>query len=162
MELGVERRGKRELRGTPGSRLEWASEWWWRHLGTETPEGVGLGVPSDDAASKAWSAAWLSGEKSKLQLETQCHWKVGAGHCQAGDHGRKVKVKIAQLCPTLCNPMDHRVHRILQAGMLEWVAFPFSRGSSLPKDQTQVSRIAGGFFTSWAIREARESWQEES
>ena len=57
-------------------------------------------------------------------------------------------MKIAQLCQTLCDPMDHTVHRILQAGMLEWVAFPFSRGSSLPKDQTQVSRIAGGFFTS--------------
>ena len=40
-----------------------------------------------------------------------------------------------------------------QARRLEWVAFPFSRGSSQPRDQTQVSRIAGGFFTSWAIRE---------
>ena len=43
---------------------------------------------------------------------------------------------------------------ILQTKILEWVAFPFSRGSSQPKDQTQVSRIAGGFFTSWATREA--------
>ena len=43
---------------------------------------------------------------------------------------------------------------ILQAKILEWVAFPFSRGSSQPWDQTQVSRIAGGFFTSWVIREA--------
>ena len=41
-----------------------------------------------------------------------------------------------------------RPHGILQARILEWVAFPFSRGSSQPKDQTQVSRIAGGFFTS--------------
>ena len=40
------------------------------------------------------------------------------------------------------------VHGILQARILEWVAFPFSRGSSQPRDQTQVSRIAGGFFTS--------------
>ena len=45
-------------------------------------------------------------------------------------------------------------HGILQARILEWVAFPFSRGSSQPRDQTQVSRIAGRFFTSWATREA--------
>ena len=38
---------------------------------------------------------------------------------------------------------------ILQTRLLEWVAFPFSRVSSQPKDQTQVSHIAGGFFTSW-------------
>ena len=46
------------------------------------------------------------------------------------------------------------VYGILQDRMLEWVAFPFSRGSSQPRDQTQVSLIAGGFFTSWATREA--------
>ena len=57
-------------------------------------------------------------------------------------------VTVAQLCPTLCHPMDYRVHGILQARILEWVAFPFSRGSSQPRDQTQVSHIAGGFFTS--------------
>ena len=60
----------------------------------------------------------------------------------------KVKEKFAQLCPTLCNPMDYTAHEILQARILEWVAFPFSRGSSQPRDQTQVSCIAGGFFTS--------------
>ena len=49
------------------------------------------------------------------------------------------------------------VHGILQARILEWVAFPFSRGSSQPRDQTQVFRIAGGFFTSWATREAPEN-----
>ena len=38
------------------------------------------------------------------------------------------------------------------------VAFPFSRGSSQPRDQTQVSHIAGAFFTSWATREAQEYW----
>ena len=46
----------------------------------------------------------------------------------------------------------------LQARILEWVAFPFSRGSSQPKDQTQISLIAGGFFTSWATRETHEYW----
>ena len=48
--------------------------------------------------------------------------------------------------------MDYIVHGILQARILEWVAFPFSRGSSQPRDRTQVSHIAGGFFTSWATR----------
>ena len=60
------------------------------------------------------------------------------------------EVKVTQLCPTLCNPMDYTVYEILQARVLEWAAFPFSRGSSQPRDQTQV----GGFFTSWAMREA--------
>ena len=51
---------------------------------------------------------------------------------------------------SLCDLMDYTVHGILQARILGWVAFPFSRGSSQPEDQTQVSCIAGRFFTSWA------------
>jgi len=66
------------------------------------------------------------------------------------------KVQVAQLCPTLGDPMDYTVHGILQARILEWVAFPFSRGSSQLRGRTQVSCIAGGFFTSWATREAQE------
>ena len=58
-----------------------------------------------------------------------------------------VKVKVAQSYPTLCSPMYYTVHGILQARILEWVAFPFSRGSSQPRDGTQVSCIAGRFFT---------------
>ena len=57
------------------------------------------------------------------------------------------KVKAAQSCPTLCNPTDCTVHGILQARILEWVAYSFSRGSSRPRNQTGVSCIAGGFFT---------------
>ena len=64
------------------------------------------------------------------------------------------EVKVAQSCLTVCDPMDYIVHGILQARILEWVAIPFSRGSSQPRDRTQVSCIAGGFFTSWATREA--------
>ena len=48
------------------------------------------------------------------------------------------KVKVSQSCPTLCDPMDC-IHEILQARILVWVAFPFSRGSSQPRDQTQGS-----------------------
>ena len=63
-------------------------------------------------------------------------------------------VKVTQSCSTLCNPMDCIVHGILQAWILEWGAFPSSRWSSQLRDQTQVSHIAGRFFTSWATREA--------
>ena len=54
----------------------------------------------------------------------------------------------------LCDPRDYTVHGMLQAWILEWVAFPFSRGSSQPSNWTGVSHIAGRFFTNWATREA--------
>ena len=70
-----------------------------------------------------------------------------------------VCVLVAQLCPTLCDPMGcsppgSPVHGILQARILEWVSISFSRGSSWPRDQTQVSRIAGRLFTIWDTSEA--------
>ena len=49
---------------------------------------------------------------------------------------------------TLCEPMDYTVYGTLQARILEWAVFPFSRGSSQPRDRTQVSHITGRFFTS--------------
>ena len=62
-------------------------------------------------------------------------------------------------CPTLCHPMDcslpgSSVYGILQARTLKWIAIPFSGGSSWPRDQAQVSCIAGRFFTIWATRDA--------
>ena len=62
--------------------------------------------------------------------------------------GSKVKGKVAQLRLTLFNPVNHVVLGVLQAGILEWVTFPSSTGSSQPRVRTQVSHIAGGFFTS--------------
>ena len=66
---------------------------------------------------------------------------------------------VAQSCLTLCSPMDcsllgSSVPGILQARILQWVAIPFSKGSSWPRDQTWVSPIADRFFTVWATREA--------
>ena len=63
------------------------------------------------------------------------------------------------VCPTLydpvdCSPPGFSVHGILQTRILEWVAIPFSRGSSRPRDRAWVSRIAGRFFTVWTTREA--------
>ena len=71
---------------------------------------------------------------------------------------------VAQSCPTLCDPVDcsppiSSVHGILQARILECVAISFSRGSSRPRDQTQVSHIAGRRFNLWAIREAPRPMQ---
>ena len=63
------------------------------------------------------------------------------------------EVKVSRSCLTLCD-IDYTVHGILQARILEWVAFPFSRESSQPRDWTQVSHTAGRFFTSWATRES--------
>ena len=107
-----------------------------RHLwvwdGTLTPE---LGRIS---MRRSWGASRRPGK------HTPTHYSTG-----------KVKVKVAQLCLTLCDPMDYTVHGILQARILEWVTFPFFRGSSQPRDWTQVSHIAGGFFTSWATREVQ-------
>ena len=82
---------------------------------------------------------------------------VCVGTCQVASvvsnslrpHG--LKVKVAQSCLTLCDPMDYAVHGILQARILELVTFPFPRGSSQPRNWTQVSCIAGGFLTPWTI-----------
>ena len=76
-----------------------------------------------------------------------CCWFVIYGLCSV-----EVCVLVTQSCPTLCDPMDcslpgSSVHGILQAGRLEWVAIPFSRGSSWHRSQTQVSRIAGRLLT---------------
>ena len=72
----------------------------------------------------------------------------------------KKESEVAQSCPTLCDPMDcslpgFSVHGIFQASVLEWVAISFSRGSSHPRDWTQVSHIVGRCFTLWASREAQ-------
>ena len=79
-------------------------------------------------------------------LNALCHLKLVS---------LKIKVKVFQSCLTLCDPMDYTVNGILHGRILEWVAFPFFRGSSQPRDLTQVSLIAGGFFISWATREAQ-------
>ena len=66
-------------------------------------------------------------------------------------------------CPIPCDPMDcslpgSSVPGILQGRILEWVAMPSSRGSSKPRVRTEVSHIAGGFFTIWATKEAQECY----
>ena len=77
--------------------------------------------------------------------------------------GQKVKVLVTQSCLTLCDSMNcspprSSVHGILQAKILEWVTIPFSRGSSLLRDRTQVSCTAGRFFTVWATRKQKTNF----
>ena len=86
--------------------------------------------------------SWATKETRTSKIVRNCWWKV--------------KMKVIESCPTLCNPMDYTIHVILQTRILEWVAVPFSRGSSQSRDWTQVSCIAGRFFTSWATREAQK------
>ena len=83
-------------------------------------------------------------EKQISHLSLVQHW---------GRNDLTSEVKVTQSCLTLCDCIGHG---ILQARILKWVAFPFSRGPSQPRDRTQVSRITGRLFTSWAIREAQE------
>ena len=74
--------------------------------------------------------------------------------------------KVTQSCPTLydpvdCSPPGSSIHGILQPRILEWVAISFSRGSSWPRDWTQVSRIAGRRFNLWATREAQKQHKKQ-
>ena len=68
---------------------------------------------------------------------------------------KKVKVKLLSRVRLFATPWmaGSEIHGIFQARILEWAAIAFARGSSQPRDRTQVSGIAGGFFTSWATKE---------
>ena len=122
------------------------------------------GLASPPGSKKSWLTRWSKQHyKSwrKTRAEFLCAnwwWHQFVAWDYKWKWKVKVKVKAAQSCLTLCDPMDCIVHGILQARTLEWVAFPFSRGFSQPRDRTQDSSIAGGFFTSWATREAQEHW----
>ena len=74
-----------------------------------------------------------------------------AQHCDYPQCSMSLKVKVASVS---LRPHGHTVHEILQARILGWVAHPFSRGSSHPRDRTRVSCTADGFFTNWSIRKA--------
>ena len=87
---------------------------------------------------------WVLGMLARTSVLRSFHWSESTSPKSGKDV--KVKVKVTQPCLTLCDPMDCRVHGILQVRILEWIAIPFSRRSSQPRDRTQVSHTAGGFF----------------
>ena len=101
---------------------------------------------------------WPGVESSPLSLECEVLTTGPSGKSRGVFFFNRLKVKVTQLCRLFSTPMDYKVHGILQARKLEWVAVPFSRGSSQPRDWTQGSHIASGFFTSWATREVQEYW----
>ena len=105
------------------------------------------GLPSDSAWG-IYGIGWIP-LFSRSQNILKFLQLAGGGFPCSSD-----SVKVTQSCLTLWDRMDYTVHGILQARILEWVAFPFSRRSSQPRDGTQVSHVSGGFFTSWATREA--------
>ena len=75
--------------------------------------------------------------------------------------------EVTKSCPTLCDPIDcslpgSSVYRISQAVVLEWIAISFSRGSSQPRAQTQVSLIVDRRFTIWATRKVQRGAQNQS
>ena len=100
-----------------------------------------------------WSRKWLA----------RGHWvahRIWGRDGKAGLNATCAMLRLAaQSCLTLCDPVDcnspgSSVHGILQARILEWVTMPSSKESSQLRDLTQVSHIAGRFFTAWATRDA--------
>ena len=89
-----------------------------------------------------------SGQKNHIKTRIKWHLVISVhlySHQSTLNHhplsyerlASSMKVEVAQLCPTFCDPVDYTVHEILQARILEWVAFPFSSGSSRPRNQTR-------------------------
>ena len=101
-------------------------------------------------------------KEGKKKREKERKEEREKGRKEGRKEGRKKESEIARSCPTLCDPVDcsppgSSVHGILQARILEWVAISFSRGSSQPRDQTQVSHVAGRRFILWATRVCSKS-----
>ena len=122
---------------------------------TEQPGGLqSMGSQESDTTE------WLSTAQAHRHREHVASKGEGWEGEIDWEFGVKVKwSEVTQSCPTLCDPMDYSlpgfsVHGILQARILEWVTISFSRGSSQPRDQSQVSHIAGRCFNLWATREA--------
>ena len=94
--------------------------------------------------SKKWYKwTYLQNWEIASDIGNKCMVTEGLGltytHCS-------VLCLVAWSCPTLCDPMDCIVHGLLQARILEWVVFPLSRGSSQPRDRTQVSALQADFL----------------
>ena len=97
-------------------------------------------------------------EKTESRIRRGQQWISWLGDIiDSEDIERKRESEVAQSCLPLCNPMDcslpgSSIHGIFQARILEWFGISFSRGSSQPGDRTQVSLLAGRYFTIWATR----------
>ena len=99
---------------------------------------------------------WATRENQETYNIYQLNLFTLCGHSLWSPQTITVKVKVSQSCLTFCNPMDCPWNST--ARIVEWVAFPFSRRSSQPRDKTQVSCFAGRFFTNWAIRKVLNNY----
>ena len=101
------------------------------------------------AKSRTWLGDWT-------ELKRRWQW-IRESHMLRTDY-IKISWKWKSFSHVWLFVTTWTVHRILQARTLAWVAFPFSRGSSQPRDRSQVSLLVVRFFTSWVTREAWEYW----
>ena len=134
--------------------------WWQKDLNVPHRSCVTWGRLLNSSVPKSHHLAWemrimklLASENYNGIKQTDIMKRKWLAHLHivSLQYMMKVKALVAQSCPTLCDPVDcsppgSSVHGILQARILEWVAVPFSRGSSQPRDRIQVSCIAGGFW----------------
>ena len=126
-----------------------------------------LGTKASSSHFSEWKAGKAGACMSCCYANPMASWSKGALSATLHEgvlHSEKAPewvCLVVQSCPTLCDLMDcspasSSVHGILQARILEWVAIPFSRGSSQPRDWTQVPYIVVRFFTVWATQKASE------
>jgi len=112
-----------------------------------------------------WEFCVGQNPKNSIKNNTELLWHLSKNPWECPSNPSRVwswqcmYVLVTQSCRTLCNPMNcspsgSSVHGLSQARILKWFAIPFTRGSSWPKDWTQVICIAGRFFTVWATWEA--------
>ena len=109
-----------------------------------------MGVSSCESMgteSQAFTLALVPGYLPQRQVGFSQTRSVGGATWRSTRWGVRSEVKVILSSLTLCDPKGYTVHVILQARTLECAAFPFSTGSSQPRDQSQVSRIVGGLFT---------------
>ena len=150
-------------------------EMWVRSLGQEDPLEEKMATLSSILAERI---PWLEepGGLQSLGVTKRHSRATERTHTQKiSTHSVPVSCLVFTLCAVCCAVLSHSVMSnsatlwtltcqaplsmgILQARILDWVAMSPSRGSCQPRDWTQVSRIAGGFFTIWASREAQEYW----
>ena len=111
------------------------------HLGCSRVLAVVNGAAMNTGVHVSFSIAVFSG------------YVPSSGIAESYMHAKSPQSCLTLCCPTNCSPPGSSVHGILQAGILKWVAMPSSKGSSRPRDWTQVSHIEGGLFTNWDTRE---------
>ena len=163
------------IHGVAKSRSTGYTAVWWETMGTVRQSTVGVAKSRTWLSDFTFTFHFHALEKAMATHSSVRAWRIPGmgepgGLPSMGSHSQtRLKrlssnssssiVLVTQSYPTLCDPMDcsppgSSLHGILQARILEWVAMPSSRGSSQPRDQIQVSCIAGRFFTIWTSREA--------